>query len=486
MRYFLRLLAVMYLGLLAIWLSVPAQAQTQTTTNIINPAGTAWGIPSGQVLNNGQIQQVEGVGPTSGTAYYNSSTNTIRFSYLPSTVSQTIAINSVLSGLGIQIRGYNWNYQWMNGGYSSGTLTGSISMTTSQNAMVEQTNFNHPIQPADTWQTETGTRTFVNPYELAAVNTISMTFSGNDNRFWNGLYGPRVRDPSLTLNYTVDQCTLNPLSSPDCPGYQQAQCTISPLYSPSCPGYQQAYLTQQCSINPLYDPTCPGYQEAYFQYQCQQDGLYSTSCPNYAEAYAKKQLLSQTTTEPTTTTTTTSTATTDPVTIATTSTTTSATSPTSVTSVTSVVSATSTTTTGTTNATTTAATTSTPVATTSTAPAAETKKTDSEIRTATAGSSSGSAARGRAEARAREISKAAAQAPTLESQAETQGLVVGLMGFVPGFDAYSQIRITDVNGLAMQRQYSKPTVDNRSALRQLSGASQGLHREMVDQQWQGR
>jgi hypothetical protein len=91
----------------------------------------------------------------------------------------------------------------------------------------------------------------------------------------------------------VDMCTINPLSSPACPGYQAAytiqQCTISALYDPSCPGYQQAYQTQQCSINPLFSTVCPGYQYAYLQQQCSLNSLYSTTCPGYQQAYETQQ-----------------------------------------------------------------------------------------------------------------------------------------------------------------------------------------------------
>ena len=55
----------------------------------------------------------------------------------------------------------------------------------------------------------------------------------------------------------VDQCVVNPLSSPTCSGYTAAMCTANQLYSQQCPGYQQAYYTQQCSSNPLYDINCP-------------------------------------------------------------------------------------------------------------------------------------------------------------------------------------------------------------------------------------
>lgn len=477
MQYFLRLLLMLYLGLFASWLNIPAIAQTQTTPNLINPDGTAWGIPSSQVLPQGQITQVEGAGYTTGTAYYNSNTNTIRFSYLPSTVAQTIAINQALSGTGIAVTGFNWYYLWMNGGYSSGTLTGSISMTDSSNSVVEMQTFSHPVQPADTWNVESGTRTFNNPYAQSSLGSITMSFSGQDDRFWMGLYGPRVRDPSLTLNYKVDVCVTNPLSSPDCPGYAAAyfnqQCTISALYNPSCPGYAQAYYTQQCTINPLYDSGCPGYQQAYFNQQCELDGLYSKECPNYATTYTKKYLLGSTTA------TTDTIIKTDPVSIATTSTTTSNTSPISVTSVTSMISGG---TSATTNTTITSSALSPSVATSATPATEDAKKSTTEVRSATAGSS-GTTAKTRAEARAREVAKAAEKSATLEDQAATQGLVVGLMAFVPGFDSYSSTRITDINALEMQRRYGRPVVDNRSVLRQLSGASDQLHREMMEKQY---
>ena len=485
-------------ALAVLWVTGLVSAQTQTTPNLINPAGTAWGIPASQVLPEGQISQIEGAGYTTGSAYYNSSTNTIRFGYVPSTVAQTIAINTALQGSGIQINGFNWSYQWMNGGYSSGSLGVAILMSDPAGNTLESQTMTHAPQAEAMWNVETGTKTFTNPYALASTGYLSMAISGHDDRFWMGLYGPRVRDPSMSLNYTFDQCAANPLSSPTCPNYATAyfnqQCTISALYNPACPGYAAAYFTQQCTANALYNPACPGYAEAYLAYQCNLDGLYSQQCPNYAEAYAKKNILNigstTTATESTTTATVESTTTvkTDPISIATTSTTTSTTSPTSVTSVTSVVSG------GTSSATTaivtsTQSSTSTGTTTTSTATTTEARKTDAEIKsvTSTASSSSSSssgATKGRAEAVAKQAVREATEARTFEAQTATQGLVVGLMGFVPGFDAYGQARIVDVNAQQMARLYNRPTVDNRQALRRLTGASDRLHTEMVDQQYQ--
>lgn len=70
--------------------------------------------------------------------------------------------------------------------------------------------------------------------------------------------------------------------------YQGADpCVTDPLSSPTCPGYEQAYLEQQCSISQLYSPQCPGYQEAYLSQQCQISALFSPQCPGYAQAIAK-------------------------------------------------------------------------------------------------------------------------------------------------------------------------------------------------------
>jgi hypothetical protein len=95
------------------------------------------------------------------------------------------------------------------------------------------------------------------------------------------------------IQYTPDQCVLNPLFSTSCTGYQQAyfdqQCSLNPLYNNQCPGYAQAYYDQQCSVNALYDSGCPGYAAAYFNQQCSINGLYDKACPNYQTAFLAAQ-----------------------------------------------------------------------------------------------------------------------------------------------------------------------------------------------------
>lgn len=297
----------------------------------------------------------------------------------------------------------------------------------------------------------------------------------------NSLYSNQC--PGYAVAYKNQQCSLNALYATDCPGYavayHTAQCSANPLYMSDCLGYQAAYLNQQCNISQLYSTQCPGYQTAYFNQQCSLNGLYDRTCPNYATAYAAKQVLSTPTVVATTTTS-------EPAKVSVVSptvesvlnvpSTTSATSPTSVTSV--IAPAPSPAVSATTTSTTTTA---------APAPAAtstEQKKTDTAVGSIEKKSTNSADARKQAADKAKEVATAAGNAKSLEDQAATQGLLVGLIGYVPGFNAYQNSLIPDTNALAMVRQYGKPVVDNRSAQRRLTGASDSRWQEMVDSQYQ--
>jgi len=314
----------------------------------------------------------------------------------------------------------------------------------------------------------------------------------------NPLYSNQC--PGYAVAYKNQQCSLNALYASDCPGYAVAyhdsQCAASPLYMSDCPGYQAAYLTQQCNISQLYSTSCPNYQQAYFNQQCQLNGLYDRTCPNYATAYAAKNILATptvtvapTVTAVTTTSTTTSNpasvAISDPVVSAAVSTpsTTSATSPTSVITTTAPAPTAASPTAAAQNAAVNPA----PVAVTPAAAAAqavETKKTDTAVASVEkkAGGNQ-AAAKAAATERAKELANEAGKAATMEAQAATQGLVVGLMGYVPGFSAYQNSIVPDTMANSVARQYHKPNVDNRNAQRRLSGASEVRWQEMVDSQY---
>ena len=233
---------------------------------------------------------------------FNPNTNTIIFSYSTYTVGQTIAINKALEGSGVQVGGYDYSWKINNNDYNTGTLVGLVSLKNSAGAVLHNYVYDYSrirtTGLSENFQLFSGTQWFPQNYTASDLSTISLEFTGKDDRFWAGYWGPRVREPSLSLRYlpapiVVDPCIADPLASPSCSGYAEAyktqQCSLNALYDPSCPGYSAAYFTQQCTTSALYDKSCPGYAEAYYTQQCTLSALYDKSCPGYAEAYYTQQ-----------------------------------------------------------------------------------------------------------------------------------------------------------------------------------------------------
>jgi hypothetical protein len=505
-----------------------------------------------------------------------------------SSVDNSYAINQALalSGANVMIHGFQWGYTAnANGPYCASWLivcwdqrtpsvTTNVNITDNTGASLYQVSRTY----TNSYNTTDYRYVFPSSKNLATLGSFNFTATTNDAAYVGDMWSKAL--------YTPDPCTVNPLSSSSCPGYQQAyhdqQCAANPLYAVDCAGYQQAYLTMQCSANPLYSPSCPGYQQAYFTQQCTANPLYDSQCPGYATAYHSQQcsisalyatdcpgyqqaLFTQTcnnnplsSTQCTgytaayhnqqcsinplymsdctgyqtayhnqqcsanplyatdcygyaaalqakqvadackanpqpgcsnyvappapvavvttsTAATTVSTGVADPVASAA-ITTPATTSPTSVTSVTSVVTtAPAPASANPVAAATNAATTPAPAPAPTAEAKVEAKKTEGAVARA--------AARGNAAAAAKDAVAKATSAKSLEDQAATQGLVVGLMGYVPGFNAYQNALVPDVNAMQMARQYNKPNVDNRSAQRRLSGASDLKWQEMVDSQY---
>jgi hypothetical protein len=512
-------------------------------------------------------------GTTGGTSPgYISSTNTIAFGWQSKTAAYTYAFSTALQNSGMTILGYNYSWEYLNQDFSKGTLTANVNFAGTSGSSLHSKSWTLGTT-TESWTTTSGTETFTGT-GLAASNiaNFSLSFTGKDSRNWAGYYGPQVRNPTLSLNYTFDQCSANPLSSPTCSGYAQAyhdqqctanplyatdcagyaaayqtqQCTSNPLSSPQCPGYEQAYQTQQCSLNPLYATTCPGYQQAYFNQQCSANSLYSVDCPGYATAYKAQQctasplyatdcpgyqqayLTQQCTTNPlystqctgyakayalknivstpsvTTTTATASTSTTISVTTVTPTVSSSGTvsvapSTTGDTTVDAVIATPVTTSTSSTTSISPAATNSvvtpsapagSPMSQAMTTAATPAKESAPSTPTQQASSQqSGPRQQTRepdqkqAEARARVASENMKNATRMEDQVAAQGAVVSSMAFVPGFSAYQNALVPDINQLRMARQYSKPPIDNNRTQRLLGGAQERRWQEIVDSQY---
>ena len=429
-------------------------------------------------------------------------------------IAQSIAINAALAGTGINVTGiqYGWRFAiycnnpaggnyttCQNGTGAVDTLTANVNVTNSSgSAIFDRTHTYNTSRWS--WVNESQDVNFTST-PLASMGHINMTFSGTDGGLSTGepYLGASISTVYARLKYgaeiTVDPCTTDPLSSPSCPGYQQAyttqQCSANPLYSTACSGYAAAYKIQQCSASPLYATDCPGYAEAYLNQQCLLDSLFSNRCEGYKTAYAIKYLVKL---DPAVTTAVNSSLTStaevqrnDPANVV------SATGDSTVDSVVAAPSATS------------ATSVTSPVSVVNSAPAASTmtatsapppppaaageqkadaKKTDGAVASVEkkAGGNA-AAAKSAATEKAKELAKDISRAATMEAQTATQGLLVGLIGYVPGFSAYQNSLVPDALGTSVAKQYYKATVDNRSAQRQLSGANEIRWKQIVDSQY---
>jgi hypothetical protein len=201
---------------------------TNSTGNLLSMSGWT-GIGYG---NNSTVGQCCSGGPT---AVMNTDTNTIRFSYGWSTASQTIAItNALFEATGIRISGYTASALVNNGGQNTGPLTGSVSVKNNLGSVIDTQSFDlSNMNNGGDFDKVSLTRYFANPYQVSELGSITASWTGKDDRFWSGFYGPRVRDSRLTLQYSVDPCSRNPASSPNCTGYNDLLTSINIVPHPN-------------------------------------------------------------------------------------------------------------------------------------------------------------------------------------------------------------------------------------------------------------
>jgi hypothetical protein len=181
---------------------------------------------------------------------YNSSTGNIIFGYTQATVSQSVAINSALAaaGTGIQLSGYKYAWQinndLSNGGGNRGTLTANVSLTGAGGNVLESFNYDYN-QNLPGFTLFTGTQMFSSQYTTAQASNLTVSFTGKDQNFWAGYYGPRVHVDDVSLLYTVDPCKLNPAYSSTCTGFGNIVNTKNLLDST----VGGSYLNQAFAVN---------------------------------------------------------------------------------------------------------------------------------------------------------------------------------------------------------------------------------------------
>lgn len=186
---------------LVIALAVSSVFADETTNLITN----TW---SGASAYTGTGQGFSG-GNTPG---YNSANNTIYFGYTSATVAQTIAINNALQGSGVKVGGVSYGFTYLNQDTTAGTLSSVVDVKNNLGSVIHSYAASHGT--TTNWTQFAQTQNFTNPYELANLGSVSMSITGQDNRFWAGYYGPQVKDAYLKLNYTAATIT-NPTFGDD-------------------------------------------------------------------------------------------------------------------------------------------------------------------------------------------------------------------------------------------------------------------------------
>lgn len=160
---------------------------------------------------------------------------TINFSYGYTELYQIVNVSKALpnSGTGLITTGFVFSWRSKNGnGWDDGRLdqlNAYVQGYTKSGKWIE--NFGYNLNFLHDWTDFTWSQSWSKlrrPDELA---NVLFGFSGKDNNYWMGPYGPEITNVNFRLQYKPDPCVNNPLYSPDCPKFQETLAKISETYT---------------------------------------------------------------------------------------------------------------------------------------------------------------------------------------------------------------------------------------------------------------
>ena len=295
-------------------------SHTQSTVNVFDsqPTGTATTGGFSNMTQTGSNAHIK------NWTYKNTGlTPELWFQHTQDRFAIELAITQALAGTGLKVDGYT--SRWKVNNTRTNTIGGNCTVAKTNNQCVD------PLTITIEAKDSNGTVIHTDSFDYGGMNTLNITpgapdphwfqqtvlswvgtgqltpgtdiasvgisIAGYDAGYWQGNYGPRVKELEGNLILSQDICAINPLHSTNCSGYATAyatqqynsSCSANPLYDSGCPGYSTAYFNQQCSANPLYDSSCNGYATAHYNQQCTADALYDSGCPGYANALAQQQ-----------------------------------------------------------------------------------------------------------------------------------------------------------------------------------------------------
>jgi hypothetical protein len=237
--------------LLLVLLVVSSMAYSQDyTPNLIDYTGWVNAGSVGEPLTCWAPGDSGYCGPLPAVGAFNNP-SLINFSYGLTDIYQPVDIAQALSaaGSGIIVNGFSFNFIAKNGnGWDNGQLDylTAYAKFYKGNDLLE--SYNYDLNYRFNWTNFNYSETFTNPYQINDLDEVKVGFVGRDTNGWAGFYGPEVRNINFRLNYGIDPCYEDPLSSTSCAGFQEAllelQCNGDPLSSIDCPGYLENFMSE--------------------------------------------------------------------------------------------------------------------------------------------------------------------------------------------------------------------------------------------------
>jgi hypothetical protein len=156
--------------------------------------------------------------------------NVVNFSYGSTYIYQQQNISDLLpSTTGLQVTGYNFGFRAKNGnGWDDGRVDQLTALVRFWDTTGGKGTNNllygnsYSLNYKFNWTNFNFSENFASPLSASSIGQVQYGFLGKDNNGWAGPYGPEVINISFSLKYTVDPCSVNVLSSPNCSGYLSA------------------------------------------------------------------------------------------------------------------------------------------------------------------------------------------------------------------------------------------------------------------------
>lgn len=182
---------------------------------------------------------------------YVSGDRAIVFGYNQGTASQSVGIAAALNagGAPVELKGYTYSWYYYNNDMNRGSLTGNISLVGSTGNTLESYNYTMPQTGVGNWIQQSGSQLFTNQYQINQVSNLNVSFTGKDDRWWAGYYGPAIKSVDVRLMYGVNPCATNPAYSVDCAGFSSVVDSTNLVPNPDAYGVFGNGVNNSFAIN---------------------------------------------------------------------------------------------------------------------------------------------------------------------------------------------------------------------------------------------